>query len=194
MTQPAPRERILQTAAALFSKHGYRAVGIDTIIRESGIAKMTLYKHFPSKDALIAAYLEQTNAGFWRWIDGITSAHDDPKTQLEAIFDGVAKLSSSPACLGCSFTHAAAEFPDFDHPGHAIALLHKQQVLERLTQLSRAAHAADPLGLAQDLMLAMDGAWSAARVFGGGNHGSRAGATARALIAAQTKATNSPAA
>ena len=188
MTQPAPRERILETAAALFSKHGYRAVGIDTIIRESGIAKMTLYKHFQSKDALIAAYLERTNAGFWRWIDGITSAHSDPKSQLEAIFDGVAKLSSSPACLGCSFTHAAAEFPEFDHPGHAIATQHKQQVLERLEQLSRAAQASDPLGLAQDLMLVMDGAWSAARVFGAGNHGSRAGATARALIAAQMTA------
>ena len=188
MTQPAPRERILETVTALFSKHGYRAVGIDTIIRESGIAKMTLYKHFASKDALIAAYLEQTNAGFWRWLDGITDSHRDPKAQLEAIFDGVAKLSSSPTCLGCSFTHAAAEFPEFNHPGHAIAMQHKQQVLERLTGLSRAARAGDPIGLAQDLMLVMDGAWSAARIFGGGNHGSRAGATARALIAAQMTA------
>ena len=188
MTRPTPRERILETAAALFSKHGYRAVGIDTIIRESGIAKMTLYKHFPSKDALIAAYLEQTNAGFWRWIDGIVSVRSDPRAQLQAIFDGVATLSSSTACLGCSFTHAAAEFPDFDHPGHAIAAQHKQQVLERLLQLSRAAQATDPIGLAQDLMLVMDGAWSAARVFGGGNHGSRVGATAKALIAAQMTA------
>ncbi len=194
MTQPAPRERILETAAALFSKHGYHAVGIDTIIRESGIAKMTLYKHFPSRDALIAAYLEQTNAGFWRWIDRIVSEHSDPRAQLEAMFDGVAKLSSSPACLGCSFTHAAAEFPNFDHPGHVIATLHKRQVLQRLLQLSRAADASDPTGLAQDLMLVMDGAWSAARVFGAGNHGSRVGATARALIAAQTKAIIQPAA
>lgn len=59
------RERVLETAGGLFYRYGFRAVGIDTVIAKSGVAKMTLYKHFPSKDALIAAYLERSNEAFW---------------------------------------------------------------------------------------------------------------------------------
>jgi AcrR family transcriptional regulator len=179
------RDRILETAATLFYAQGYRAVGIDTIIKASGVAKMTLYKHFPSKDDLIAAYLTRANAGFWTWLDGIAAQHPDPRAQLEATFDGVAKLASSAQCLGCAFAQAAGEFPDADHPGHLVALTHKREVLARLEALTRALPARDPVGLAQDLMLVMDGAWMAARMFGGGNHARRAGETARALIAAQ---------
>lgn len=185
--QPTPRERILETASRLFTASGYRAVGIDTIIRESGVAKMTFYKHFPAKDDLIAAYLDRAAAGFWNWWNRVTAGHETPRAQLEAAFEGVAKLASSPQCLGCAFMHAAAEFPDADHPGHAAALRYKTEVLARLQALTAAAGAAQPDGLAQDLMLVMDGAWAAARMFGPGNHAARSAATARVLIAAQVQ-------
>jgi AcrR family transcriptional regulator len=64
-----PKEKLFQTAARLFFQHGYRAVGVDTIAAESGIGKMTLYRHFPSKDDLIAAYLRDSVRNFWRYFE-----------------------------------------------------------------------------------------------------------------------------
>ncbi len=179
------RERIMRTAERLFYRDGYRAVGVDTIVSESGVAKMTLYRHFPSKDDLIAAYLERTNRRLLEWIDGLAAPHPDPRAALEAVFQGVAELASSPECLGCAFVGAAAEFPEPDHAGHLAAFDHKRAVIESLRQLADAAGARDPQGLAEQLLLVMDGAWSAARVFGPGNHGRRASAAADALIAAE---------
>ena len=180
----SPRERIIQTANTLFYEHGYRAIGVDRLITESGVAKMTFYKHFPSKDDLIRAYLEGASQYFWDWINSVIVEHSTPRLQLEAMFESVAKLASSPQCLGCAWLNAAAEFPDKTHLGHAAAINHKNGVLAKLRELSYAANARDAEGLAQDLMLVLDGAWAAARVFGAGNHSARAAITAMNLIAA----------
>ena len=181
----AARERILETAERLFYRDGYRAVGVDTIVAESGVAKMTLYRHFPSKDDLIAAYLERTNEQLLAWMEGLIAPHDDPRRALEAVFEGVAKLASSSECLGCAFVGAAGEFPEPDHPGHRAATEHKRAVVSRLSQLAAQAGAREPNALAEELLLIMDGAWSAARVFGPGSHGQRAAPAAKALISSQ---------
>jgi hypothetical protein len=97
----------------------------------------------------------------------------------------VAKLASSPECLGCAFVGAAGEFPEPDHPGHRAAAEHKRAVVGRLSQLAAQAGARDPNALAEELLLIMDGAWSAARVFGPGNHGHRAAVATKALISSQ---------
>lgn len=176
------RDRILETASALFYRDGYHAVGIDTIVAQSGVAKMTLYRHFPSKDDLIAAYLERANAAYWTWFLHGVAEVEDPKAKLIAAFDAVARLATSSVCLGCTFQAAASEFPELEHPGHRVVLDHKRRVLECLAGLARDAHLRDPDGLAAQLMLLMDGAWAAARVFGPGNHAASAGDAARALI------------
>jgi AcrR family transcriptional regulator len=180
----AARERILGTAQHLFYRDGYRAVGVDTIVAESGVAKMTLYRHFPSKDDLIGAYLERTNEQLLAWMEGLIASHRDPRVALEAVFDGVAKLASSPECLGCTFVAAAGEFPEPDHPAHKAAAAHKRAIVGRLRELAEQAGARDPNALAEALLLIMDGAWSAARVFGPGSHGRRASRAAKDLIAA----------
>lgn len=181
----AARERILETAERLFYRDGYHAVGVDTIVAESGVAKMTLYRHFPSKDHLIAAYLERANEQLLTWVEKLIAPHEDPRAALEAVFDGVAKLASSPECLGCAFVGAAGEFPEPDHPGHRVAAEHKRAVVDRLRELAERAGARDPNGLAEELLLIMDGAWSAARVFGPGSHGRRAAAAAKAVISSR---------
>ena len=181
----AARERILETAERLFYRDGYHAVGVDTIVAESGVAKMTLYRHFPSKDHLIAAYLERTNEQLLTWVEKLIAPHEDPRAALEAVFDGVAKLASSPECLGCAFVGAAGEFPEPDHPGHRVAAEPKRAVVARLRELAERAGARDPNGLAEELLLIMDGAWSAARVFGPGSHGRRAAAAAKAVISSR---------
>jgi AcrR family transcriptional regulator len=182
LRESAARERILEAATVLFYRDGYRAVGIDTIVAESGVAKMTLYRHFPSKDDLIAAYLERSEAAFWGWFEGELREVEDPRARLIAAFEAVATLATSERCLGCSFQAVAAEFPEPDHPGHHVALAHKRRVLERLGGLAREARLRDPDGLAAQLLLLMDGAWVAARMFGPGNHADGVGEAARMLI------------
>ncbi|GAB4215568.1 MAG: TetR family transcriptional regulator [Roseiflexaceae bacterium] len=185
-TPQPPRERILATAADLFYRQGLHAVGIDQIVAESGVAKMTLYRHFPSKDALIAAYLERANASFWRWLDGEVGAVAEPRAQLLAIFEAVARLTTAPQCLGCAFQGTAAEFPALDHPGHQVALAHKRAVLDRLRTLAEQAGLRDPEALAGHLLLLMDGAWVATRMFGPDNPARHVARAAAALIEAHT--------
>lgn len=180
------RERILAAAGELFYERGFHAVGIDLVIERAGVAKATLYRHFATKDDLVAAYLEAADAGFWAWFDRAVPPEASPADAIGRLFDGVAELATSPACLGCTFQVTAAEFPDRDHPGHAVALAHKDAVRRRIRDLAAAAGAVDPEGLADELLLVMDGAFAATRMYGPDNPGRRAGAAARALVAAHT--------
>jgi AcrR family transcriptional regulator len=187
-SERSARDRILDTVSDLFYRDGYRAVGIDTIVAESGVAKMTLYRHFASKDDLIVAYLERANAEYWAWLERAMAEVDDPKAKLLAAFEATAKLATSPRCLGCTFQGAASEFPERDHPGHRVALAHKKSVLERLAGLARAAGLRDPDALAARLLLLMDGAWVAARMFGPANHAAVVADAAREHVAAHAAA------
>lgn len=182
-TQPRPaRERILDTAGLLFYRDGFQAVGIDTIIAESGVAKMTLYRHFPSKDDLIAAYLERANQQFWAWLDGATADIEDPRAKLVAMFDAVTKVATSPQCLGCSFQGAALEFPAREHPAHRVALAHKEMVRGRVRALAEQAGLRDPAALANELLMLMDGAWIASRMYGPQNPAVDLGRAVRTLV------------
>lgn len=185
------RDRILETAQRLFYRDGFRAVGIDTIIAEAGVAKMSLYRHFPSKDDLIVAYLEESNRQFWDWIEGAIAEFDDPVDRLLAMFAAIEKLATSPQCLGCTFQGTAAEFPERDHPGHRVALDHKQQVRNRFAELARQGGVTDPDGLGDQLLLLMDGAWVSARMYGPDNPASGLTEAAGSLIAAHRRPANS---
>jgi len=176
------RQRILETAQRLFHRDGFRATGIDTIIAEAGVAKMSLYRHFPSKGDLIVAYLEESNRQYWEWLEGATAELDDPLDKLVGMFEAIEKLSTSPECLGCTFQGTAAEFPDRDHPGHQVALAHKKEVRDRFAQLGGEAGLRDPDLLADQLLLVMDGAWVAARMFGPDNPARGLAAAAKTLI------------
>ena len=183
------RERILQAAGRLFYRDGYRAVGVDTIVAEAGATKMTLYRHFSSKDELIAAHLEESNAGFWTWFEQALGSPDNPaRDRLVALFTALEALVTAPACLGCPFLNAAVDFPCPDHPGHRAALAHKQALRDRLMQLAQAAGAAQSARLADHLLLLADGALMAARLFGPDNPAQGVAATAALLIDAQIAA------
>ena len=179
-SRPA-RQRILDVAGELFYCDGFRAVGVDTVVERSGVAKTTLYHHFPSKDELIVAYLEDANERFWAWFGDAIVGAPEPRAKLVVLFEAVGRLARSPECLGCTFQGTAAEFPDPDHPGHRAAKAHKQAVLRRLRELADQAGARDPAELARELLLLMDGAFAAARMFGG-----RASPAASVTLAAQT--------
>ena len=182
------RERILETASSLFYRDGFRAVGIDTIITEAGVAKMSLYRHFPSKEDLIVAYLTESNRQFWDWIDNTVADIEDPADKLIAMFEAIQGLSTSPECLGCTFQGTAAEFPDPSHPGHQVALDHKRAVRDRFESLAAEAGLRDSGGLADQLLLLMDGAWVAARMFGPDNPATELADAATTLINAHRPA------
>ena len=148
---------------------------------------ITLAEPDPSKDDLIAAYLERANERFWHWLDAAVAGVEDPRARLVSMFDAVGKLASDPQCLGCTFQGTAAEFPDPDHPGHRVALAHKQSVLARLRTLAQEANLRDPETLADQLLLLMDGAWVAARMFGPHNPSAQVAAAATTLIDAHSQ-------
>jgi AcrR family transcriptional regulator len=185
-TQPTTRQRILDIAGDLFFRQGYRAIGVDTIVKEAGVAKMTLYRHFPSKDDLIVAYLEQVNQLMGEWFDeAIKPFEGKPRGQLVAVFEALEKLVKSPKCFGCAFLVAASEFPELDSPGHKVALAHKQALRDRFRDLARQAGARKPDSLADQLLLLMDGAFAAVRMFGPTNPGANVVGAATVLIDAQ---------
>ncbi|WP_431856256.1 TetR/AcrR family transcriptional regulator [Azospirillum sp.] len=161
------RERILDTAAELFYREGIRAVGIDTIIARSGVAKMSLYRNFASKDDLICAWLEDTDAMFWAWWQGVVARHPgDPRAQLKALFAALGKWSAHPKFRGCPFINTMVEFRDTEHPGRAIAERHARVLRDHLRDLAAQAGAREPEALAEHLLLMMQGAYAGGRMLG----------------------------
>jgi len=181
-TDITPKDKVFRTAARLFYQHGYRAIGVDTIAAESGIGKMTLYRHYPSKDDLIVAYLEDSNELFWNNFEQITKDAPTAREKLLAFFQALQNYVKTPACYGCPFLNAATEYPETDYPGHQVALEHKQSVRVRFRQLAKEAGAAKPDALADQLFLLMDGAYMASRMFGAKNPAAQVAEAARILI------------
>lgn len=161
-----PKEKLYQSAAQLFFANGYRAVGVDAIAAESGVGKMTLYRHYPSKDDLIVAFLRQSDVDFWAYFEQSIAGAVGARAQLLAFFAGLEEYVRSPACHGCPFINVASEYPEATYVGHQIALEHKQAVCARFVALAAEAGAHRPEELANGLLLLMDGAYMAARMYG----------------------------
>ena len=184
-TQATPKEKLFQKAARLFYQHGYRAIGVDTIAAESGIGKMTLYRHYPSKDDLIVAYLKNSDKAFWENFERITQDAVTPRDKLMAFFESLEEYVKTPVCYGCPFLNVATEYPETDYPGHQIALEHKHSVRARFRRLAKEAGSCNPEVLADQLFLLMDGAYMASRMFGTKNPASNLASAAKVLIDAQ---------
>src|SRR4030081_1690317 len=148
--KPSMKERILETADRLFYLQGIRAIGVDTIAAEIGISKRTLYNHFPSKDALIAAYLER------RFVQPRAS-DKPPAEQILAPFDSLERRFAAKDFRGCPFVNAVAELGPTDRAVKKIAIAFKESrrvwFRERLNELGVSAAEA----LATQLVLLVDG-------------------------------------
>jgi AcrR family transcriptional regulator len=178
----APKDKVFQTAARLFYQHGYRAIGVDTIAAESGIGKMTLYRHYPSKDDLIVAYLKDSHEVFWSYFEQVTKDAPSAREKLLAFFESLQDYVKTPACYGCPFLNVATEYPETDYAGHQVALEHKQSVRARFRELAKQVGAKRPDVLADQLFLLMDGAYMASRMFGAKNPAAHVADAARILI------------
>lgn len=159
---PAPaRERILDAAGALFYRDGFRAVGVDRVIAEAGVAKATFYRHFPSKDDLIVAWLGRAEAAL-----AAASPPAGTPDALSAWGRAMIAIARQERCLGCAWQVTAAEFADPAHPARAAALAMKRRLLDDLGARARAEGLADPDGAAERVFLLVEGVWAAVRMFG----------------------------
>jgi AcrR family transcriptional regulator len=155
----APRERLLRAADELFYRRGIRNVGIDEIIAEAGVAKASLYKHFESKDDLVAEYVRQRDTRWREWFQReVEDRASTPRDRLLAVFDVLGEWLASPGFRGCAFQNATIELADAKHAGHAAAVANKRAVRAFLRDLAREAGVADPGPLADQLSLLAEGA------------------------------------
>lgn len=120
-------DQIVTAAGALFYGEGIRAVGIDRIIEEANVAKATLYRHFPSKDHLVAAYLQDRHERVIRSLHEALEAQSDPRNQIKLIFERLHEKADTPEFRGCAFALAVAEHGDSDRIV-SVARTHKKMV------------------------------------------------------------------
>ncbi|MGH8835086.1 MAG: TetR/AcrR family transcriptional regulator [Actinomycetes bacterium] len=181
VAQPA-RERILDTAFRLFYAHGPRGVGIDTVIAQSGVAKATLYRHFPRKDDLVLAYLDKVDQGWFGQLRAAArAAGDDPRDQMVGMFDALSAAARREGFHGCAFINAAAE-SGAGSDVHARTVEHKYVVRAWVTELARRAGAVDPDRLARQLSLLIDGGLAAGVLDADPDTATAAKAAARILV------------
>jgi len=153
------RDQLLETAWQLFYRNGYHATGIDRILADAGVAKMTLYKHFRSKEELILAVLEKRNTQFHESFSRFLRAKKRaPERQLLAVFDWLISWVSSKEFRGCFLQKAMAEYQDLDDPIHQAALAHKTAFHEEIRRLVTEAGVANSKALAHQLALLVEGA------------------------------------
>jgi AcrR family transcriptional regulator len=164
------RDRVFEVAADLFYRKGIRAIGVETIVKQAGVAKISLYRNFPSKDDLIVAYLENRNAVFWRyWDEAFGQNEGYPRAQLNAVMTYLAQRTTQPGYRGCPFINYAAEFPEPSHPGHQVAEANKREMRRRFTEIAQALDAHRPKQLADGLLLLVEGAYAISQTLGGRN-------------------------
>jgi AcrR family transcriptional regulator len=182
-----PRARILAAAGELFYRHGIRAVGVDAIAEAAGTNKMTLYRHFASKDELVAEYLRQSaHAADGCWERFATAHPGDPGAQLRAWLEEMAGHLAEPDERGCALANAAIELPDKDHPARRVIEEFKTAHRMRLVRLSQDADLSEPELLADELHLLLEGARVTAQSVGTEGLAARLLRMGEAMIAAHT--------
>jgi AcrR family transcriptional regulator len=178
------RLQLIDTAIDLFDRHGFHAVGIDKILATAGLAKMTLYHHFASKEALIVAVLEKRDATFRESFAAAIAGAEKGRAALLAMFDAIEAWTRDPAFKGSLFDKAAAEYAEKDHPVKKAVLAHKGWLFGEVRRAAAASGVADPVKLAAELFLLIEGAVLAAAVTGDRTAARRAKAAAETLIGA----------
>src|SRR6266540_656164 len=157
--RPSARQRIFETASELFYLKGIRAVGVETIAAEADTTKMSLYRNFPSKDELVAEWLREHDANFWRTWDAMSGRHPtDPRKQIKAAFALLAKHVADPKARGCPMANAAVELTEKAHPARKVIEAHKAKLRARLAQMCTQMEAPQARLLADQLFLRMEGA------------------------------------
>jgi AcrR family transcriptional regulator len=183
-----PRERILQAARDLFYREGINAVSVDAIATAADTNKMTLYRHFSSKDELVAAYLNQLAAeGEAVWAEARARHPGDADAQLRWLMRQVSQWASESNGRGCALANAAVELAERRHPARRVVEAHKRKQCERLVALVREAGYLRPERVADELFLLVEGARVSLQSVGPEGPGARLYALACELLDSRPK-------
>jgi AcrR family transcriptional regulator len=186
--QLPPRERILKAADELFYREGIRAVGVEAIAEAAGTNKMTLYRHFPSKDALVAEYLRAKAKRAEALWERLEAEHPgDPLGQLHDWLKYMAGDVISRGARGCAHANAAVELTEKEHPAKKVIEAFKRAQRERLTRLCCEAGLEQPELLASELHLILEGARVSAQSVGPEDLGARVLRIGEAIIASHSR-------
>jgi len=167
MKRAEKRGHLLDVAAELFNRFGYRAIGIDQVIEASGVAKTTLYRHFGSKEDLIVAVLERMDERFRDDMRLYVERHaSEPVQRILATFDFLADWFGNPRFYGCPFINAAGEYSERTSRVFHAVILHKRLMVAYFEELARAAHMLEPKRVAEEVNLLHEGAIAVAHITG----------------------------
>ncbi|MCJ8159023.1 TetR/AcrR family transcriptional regulator [Sphingomonas sp. LaA6.9] len=175
-------ERICAVARDLFYLRGIRAVSVDDIVTEAGITKPTLYRTFASKDALVAACLEENATEDRAALTRIAALLSPPDAQLLAIVGHYAAKAASPDFRGCALSNTAIELHQPAHPGHIVLEGSKREMRALITRIARQLTSKDPGALADGLILLIEGTMASHQIFGDQGPSTALTVSARALI------------
>lgn len=179
------RDKILATATQLFESRGIQASGVDTIIAEAGIAKATLYKHFPSKNLLVTSYLREKSDRFYTWLnDSLSSKKASSLDVLISLCELVEQWIMTPEFNGLPFHIASVEFPDPEHPINQYSSVLAAELQGYLSKIAATAGAKDPVTLSQQLTMLFEGASLVEKLNPGSGAATRAKHAAITLIKA----------
>jgi AcrR family transcriptional regulator len=163
------RDRILATARELFYREGVRGVGVDTVVAQSGVAKTSLYRWFPSKDVLIASVVEEEAKARWAAWERVAErcADQSPRDRLRSHMSAVLRFVSRTDYRGCPFMNVSAELPDPLHPARLVTLEVTQELRRRVRKLVDAIEGVrDPAELTDQIVLLVDGTLSVSLCLG----------------------------
>lgn len=161
---PTKRDLLMDCARELFAREGFHATGVDRILDQAGVAKMTLYNNFGSKEQLIVEVLDQASQSLVDLMRSWTAGSADPFEQILLLFEGLGSRFETPARCGCLIQAASAEFSDPDTLVGQAILRHQDRVQRFLADLTRATECPDADGLAARIGLLLAGAMSASRI------------------------------
>src|SRR5215469_4205640 len=161
------RDHLLAIAQRVFCETGFHAVSVDAILEEAGVARMTLYKNFGSREELLVATLKREDRMFRQWlVSGVEAQSDHSQDRILGLFDALHDGFASEGYYGCAFIRASVEYPAPAHPVHRAAREHKEMIRSYLRGLVAEVEGADPMTLSEQLYLLFEGAITASQLHG----------------------------
>ncbi|PSM38976.1 TetR family transcriptional regulator [Streptomyces dioscori] len=159
------RSRLLSTACRIFYEEGIHSVGVDRIVTEAQVTRATFYRHFPSKEDLVLAYLDESHRAEREQAEAALAAELSAADALRRLSRSIAQRIQVPGFRGCAFLNAVAEYPDPDHPVHQAVLAHRQWFLQTVAELLAKVREAPAEAAAHHFVMMRDGATAAGCLF-----------------------------